>query len=81
MQSYDEYVAYSKYLTKFGCELSENWVFVEPVVTSVTDQDKKIRQCVEDNMPSRAKIQNYFYMADLSDDGYLNIDELYDLYN
>jgi hypothetical protein len=32
-------------------------------------------------MPSFAKIDQYFYMADLSDDGYLDIDEMYQLYN
>ena len=32
-------------------------------------------------MPSFAEIDQYFYMADLSDDQYLDIDEMYQLYN
>ena len=81
LQSYDEYVAYSQYLTKMACELSSDWLFVEPVVKPDIDQEEKIKECVQQYMPSFAEIDQYFYMADLSDDQYLDIDEMYQLYN
>ena len=79
--SYNEYVDYSRYLTALYCELNNDWVFVEPVVRPGVDQEEKIRECIKDNMPSFAEIDRYFYFADLSDDGYLNIDELLQIYN
>ena len=79
--SYDEYVTYSTEMSELGCELTTEWTFVEPVVKPEVDNEKKIKECVKEYMPSLAKIDRYFYLADLSDDGYLNIDELYQVYN
>ena len=79
--SYDEYVTYSTEMSELGCELTSEWTFVEPVVKPEVDDEEKIKECVEEYMPSLTKIDRYFYLADTSDDGYLNIDELYQVYN
>ena len=81
LMSYDEYVTYSKYLTKLGCELNSDWLFLEPVVKPVVDREEKIKECIKNNTPSLEEFDQYFDLADRNGNGNLSRGEIHKIYN